>query len=146
MSKIPRHAMAAGVVILAAMLPAGTGAQSGEMVAANLFGTEVEGGGAGEKASGDFNGLVDRSSGELCYFLEGFDIEGEVTGAHIHQGRSGKVGEEVAALEMAEMDEACVTLDPALVARILRKRDDFYVDIHTADHPEGAVRGQLIDR
>ncbi len=130
---------------LAALSVSPAGGQGDGVLAANLFGDQVEGGGAGERATGDFNGLYDRASGELCYYLEADGIGGDATGAHIHKGQRGSTGAEEVTLEMAEMDEACVAVDPGVIAVMLRSPEDYYVDIHTAAHRDGAVRGQLKD-
>lgn len=130
--------------VLGAVPAAPAVAQGGAVLAANLFGTEVEGGeGAGERATGDFNGLVSPSGRQLCYYLEADGIPDDVTEAHIHKGARGEVGEALVTLEMAEMDEACVTVAPELVAAMVRNPKDYYIDIHTGGHAAGAVRGQL---
>ena len=140
-----RNAALAASLALAALPVSPAGAQGDDLLAANLFGVEVEGGGAGERATGDFNGIYIRASGELCYYLEADGIGGDVTAAHIHRGKRGSTGAELVTLEMAEMDEVCVAVDPGTIAAMLRSPEDHYVDIHTAAHPEGAVRGQLLD-
>lgn len=142
MSKLRYTALAAGLAL--AVLPLSpAGAQGSAVIAANLFGEEVEGGGAGERATGDFNGLYDRASSELCYYLEANGIGEDVTGASIHKGKRGSKGEALVTLEMAEMDEVCVTVDPGVMASMLRSPEDYYVAIFTTAHSEGAVRGQL---
>jgi len=135
----------AAALALAALTVSPAGAQGDNLLAANLFGDQVEGGGAGERATGDFNGLYDRASGELCYYLEADGIGGDATAAHIHKGKRGSTGAEVVTLEMAEMDEACVAVEAGEIAAMLRSPEDYYVDIHTAAHQGGAVRGQLKD-
>jgi hypothetical protein len=39
--------------------------------------------------------------------------------------------------------QGCVTAAPGLLARVGRQPEDFYVNVRTDEHPEGAVRGQL---
>lgn len=140
-----RNTGLAACIALAALSVSPAGAQGDSLLAANLYGEEVEGGGAGERATGDFNGLYERASGELCYYLEADSIGGDATAAHIHKGKRGSTGAEVVTLEMAEMDEACVAVEAGEIAAMLRSPEDYYVDIHTAAHRDGAVRGQLKD-
>ncbi len=110
----------------------------------SLFGEYVPGGGAGEDASGDFTAEIDLKAGRMCYFLE---VEGldEVTAAHIHEGARGKDGPPVVTLELVgeDGDDVCVNVDPALLRRIVRDQAKFYINVHTAEFPDGAVRGQL---
>ena len=37
----------------------------------------------------------------------------------------------------------CVSVDRSLVKEIRQSPDEFYVNVHTADFPAGALRGQL---
>lgn len=85
---------------------------------------------------------------ELCYKLNA--TMGEMpTAAHIHQGAKGAAGDVFINLmptftkgESAFMAESCVS-DATKVAAISASPDGFYVNIHTAEHPDGALRGQL---
>lgn len=135
---------ALGLAIAALFLPAN--AQDTDVLAAHLFGENVTGGGggAGEEAYGDFNALADGKNGQLCYYLEVAGV-GDVTGAHIHDGKTGRNGEALVTLELAEMDERCVVVAKEMVAAMIRRPSSYYVDIHTAKHPNGALRGQLED-
>ena len=145
-------AAAAALGLTLSLAGAPLSAQDSAVISANLFGDQVvaDSGAEGESpdaegnpdGNGDFNALVDRKKGQICYYLEA-DGVGEVTAAHIHSGAVGKTGEAVVTLEMAEMDERCVTADPALVGRMARSAGDYYVDIHTAERPAGALRGQM---
>ncbi len=41
------------------------------------------------------------------------------------------------------MSEGCVKVDRALALEILKRPADYYVNVHNAEFPGGAVRGQL---
>ena len=85
---------------------------------------------------------------ELCYKLDA--TMGEMpTAAHIHQGAKGAAGDVFINLmptftkgEAAFTAESCVS-DATKVAAVSASPDGFYVNIHTAEHPNGALRGQL---
>ncbi|MDQ3947022.1 MAG: CHRD domain-containing protein [Actinomycetota bacterium] len=86
---------------------------------------------------------------ELCYKLNATMGE-KPTAAHIHQGAKGASGPVVVDLkptftqgESAFTSESCVTPDAAQVTAITASPDGFYVNVHTAEHPNGAIRGQL---
>ena len=85
---------------------------------------------------------------ELCYKLAA--TMGEMpTAAHIHQGAKGAAGDVFINLmptftkgESAFTAESCIS-DVTKVAAVSASPDGFYVNIHTAEHPNGALRGQL---
>ncbi|MEP2235188.1 MAG: CHRD domain-containing protein [Alteripontixanthobacter sp.] len=149
-----RRGAGAGAGALAAImalgLPAGAALAMSQdmpvMVSANLYGEDVPGGGAGEEASGDFIGEIDLDGGQVCYYLEIAGLD-EVTAAHIHEGQAGRTGPPVVTLtvEGADMDEVCLDVDSALLGQIARRPERFYVNVHSARHPDGAIRGQLTD-
>lgn len=137
-------ACAMGLAGVAALAAGPVAAADYTYLSANLFGGAVPGGGAGERATADFNGEGNLDTGKVCYYFEGYNL-GKVTGAHIHRGAEGDTGAEVAALEVGgeDVDEVCMEMDQALLAEIAADPSAFYVDVHTAKFPDGAVRGQL---
>lgn len=116
---------------------------------ATLAGENEVPGPGDDDGEGSFSGIV-VSQTTICYQLEVTDVEG-VTAAHIHEGDPDEAGDVVVPLE-APVDgssAACATdLDPVLVDRIAETPSDFYVNVHSDAHPDGAVRGQLarVDR
>ena len=93
---------------------------------------------------GDFSAEIKPASGQICYALEVYGLT-EVTAAHIHEGRKGKVGPPVVTLQLLgeDGDDICAEADAELLKRIGRRPSDFYVNVHTTRAPAGAVRGQL---
>ena len=99
----------------------------------------------------DGTGLAEvRVAGEeLCYKLNA--TMGEMpTAAHIHQGAKGASGPVFIDLmptftkgESAFMADTCIKPDAAKLTPVAEGPDGFYVNIHTAEHPNGALRGQL---
>lgn len=63
-----------------------------------------------------------------------------VTGAHIHQGAAGVAGPIV--IDFNGRLNGSNLVDPD-VANVLANSTGFYVNIHTADFPLGAIRGQI---
>lgn len=86
----------------------------------------------------------DETSGEVCYEIAVENIAAPTAG-HIHQGAETAVGPVVVNLLTDPTQLAgCVTVDPAVVQAIIANPADYYVNIHNADFPPGAVRGQLL--
>lgn len=72
---------------------------------------------------------------------------------HIHKGRAGANGDVVVPLFTTAMPSTIIAVsgtatgvDPAIVRHIKHKPGAFYANLHTADFPGGAVRGQLFRR
>jgi hypothetical protein len=83
--------------------------------------------------------------GAVCFLLDWRNI-GDPAAAHIHQARRGSAGDIVVPLFAAPdvREKGCVDdIDPALIRRIRRNPRRFYVNIHNAEFPDGAIRGQL---
>jgi hypothetical protein len=80
----------------------------------------------------------------LCYVIF-VDQIGKPTAAHIHPGAVGEVGDPVVPLKTPTVGDTagCVQTRERLVARILANPQNFYVNVHNARFPGGAIRGQL---
>ncbi len=63
--------------------------------------------------------------------------------AHIHRARAGTAGPIVVPLGAAYKREGCTTAGAALARAIIANPAGYYVNVHTAKFPSGAVRGQL---
>lgn len=102
--------------------------------------------GANEPAGGDTDGTgsftvdIDSDSGDFCYTLTGTKI-GKSTMAHVHSGAAGANGPPVVTIDVAS--DECVAVDPEVLKAIVAAPGNYYVNIHTADFPAGAIRGQL---
>lgn len=119
--------------------------------------------GDGNRIAGDPNGTgevyvfgVDGDPTTLCYVLTVDKIE-PATGAHLHEAGEGENGAVVVNLAAPGDGNAadCLTEGevlpsgaPAFVgdttaAEILADPEDYYANVHNAEYPGGALRGQL---
>lgn len=106
-------------------------------------------GGAEAPGPGDLDGrgtarvTVNRGTGKICYTLRVSGIA-TATAAHIHEAPVGTAGPVVKPLitPTAGSSSGCVT-DRNLAVDLLKKPGDYYVNVHNAAYPGGAVRGQL---
>ena len=97
----------------------------------------------------DGNGTVEvrvaPGSGSVCWDLYARQIE-PATAAHIHRGAAGSAGPPVVTLTTPDANgrsQGCATIDQQVVREMSFAAQNFYVNVHTASHPQGAIRGQL---
>lgn len=88
---------------------------------------------------------MNQEKGEVCYELtvSGIDAPGA---AHIHQGAADKAGPPVVDFKPQFADnkaKGCVAADKELLNKVSQNPADYYVNVHNAAFPKGAVRGQL---
>ena len=145
-------AAAVAVVAVAVVGVVGAGAKGSKALFASLTGKK-EVSADGERGVGDLNGRGSFSGvfagNELCY---GLTVKGTEPpeAAHIHEGSRRVAGGIVVPLEEPSSSPGassdCVDVEAGLARRIQRNPAKFYVNIHTADFPGGAVRGQLFGK
>jgi hypothetical protein len=145
-SRLTLALLAIGTVGL--LVPALSGAAATQLSAKLKGNEEVEGGdknGRGEA----FVAVKKPKKRKLCFLVSWERIE-PPTAAHIHKGAKGTNGPVKVTLFEApdgvpdEAVEACVKKVPKKIARKLRKAPEkFYVNVHNAEFPDGAIRGQL---
>lgn len=78
-------------------------------------------------------------------------LRGPVTGAHVHFGPEGLTGDVVVPIGEPTSTagatdtwaDVCLEVEDRVVDEVTSAPDAFYVNVHTDDHPDGAVRGQL---
>lgn len=88
---------------------------------------------------------IDTAKNEVCYTVMVEKI-GAATAAHVHKGAAGASGPPVVPLkapDAAGKSEGCATVDAAVVKDILANPAGYYVNVHNAEFPGGAIRGQL---
>ena len=102
--------------------------------------------------------------GNMSYGIQLSDIE-KVTAAHIHQGKEGANGPVIVTLFKADNDTGTGPVKGQLVGAFITndmlegplagkslegdlikaiQNGEAYVNVHTTDHPDGAIRGQIV--
>jgi CHRD domain len=84
------------------------------------------------------------SKKKVCYSLTWSKI-GTALASHIHKGAKGTSGPVVIPLSLATpvKHSGCVTAKKSLILAIQAHPSRYYVNVHTAKYPAGAIRGQL---
>lgn len=85
---------------------------------------------------------IDDATGQVCSTLTWSPQVGTPRAAHIHQGPAGTDGPIVVVLQAAQ-GRNCVPAAPPVIRGIESNPAGYYVNIHTSQYPNGAVRGQL---
>lgn len=109
---------------------------------------------SGERGNGDRNGRGSFSATldgrQLCYGIQVKNID-DPAAAHIHRGGrrvAGPVVQELVHPTSGDPGSStnCVRLSRSLARELAGNPGRFYVNVHNAAFPNGAVRGQLFAR
>ena len=117
----------------------------GDQFRAQLAGSNEPGGGDPDGA-GLARVEMNDTTNTICTDLEVRMIS-PATAAHIHRGATGVNGPPVVTLDVPDDNDSddCDEVADALVDEIRANPSGFYVNVHTADFPDGAIRGQLVN-
>ena len=103
--------------------------------------------GAAETPAGDPDGRgtaeIKIAGSQVCWQFKLSRIAAP-SAAHIHRGAAGAAGPIVVPLGGAYKSKGCIAAPSAAIARQIAARPSaYYVNVHNAKYPGGALRGQL---
>lgn len=120
---------------------------NGRKIAATLTGGAEVPGPGDPNGAGLFEARVNPGTERICYTLTASSID-QATAAHIHVGGPSVAGNVVLTLDTPDGDdddsEDCQDIDRGLAQEIIRNPSNYYVNVHNAAFPGGAIRGQLM--
>ena len=111
---------------------------------ASLTGAQEVPGPGDTDGSGTAEITIVDATDNICFDLRVRNIA-PATAAHIHRGLPGEAGPPVVTLQAPDdgSAEGCINAPGALADEIEANPAAFYVNIHNAEFPAGAIRGQL---
>lgn len=139
-------ATAAGGLALAgcATVEEAVAEETADTYRAALTGAQEVGGGDPDGAGRAEISIADEF-GQVCWDINNVSGIGPITAAHIHMGARGTNGPPVFTLRRANEGgyKGCTDGREWVENRIEGNPEMFYVNVHTAEYPNGAIRGQL---
>jgi len=138
----PALIVAASALTLAACETVADTVKEGRV--ANLTGAAEVPGPGDPDGSGRAEITIVDATDNVCFDLQVSGIA-PATAAHIHRGAPGEAGPPVVTLEApADGDsKGCISAPGSLADEIEANPAAFYVNVHNAEFPNGAIRGQL---
>jgi hypothetical protein len=146
-----RIAVVIGVAALAAMIALPSLSSGATLLGAKLKGSNEVPGPGDPNAKGGIQVSLKSKKKKVCFTLEYRKLDGGASAGHIHRGKKGVAGN--IKVPLFEVDpplgergsfEGCQkNVKRKLIRRIKRRPENFYVNIHGPDYPDGAIRGQL---
>ena len=132
------------VVLLAATLTVAIAQAGGRPLGTEMTGAAEVPGPGDPDGSGSASLTFNLGQEEICYELSVSDIA-PATAAHIHVGSATEAGPVVVPLAppTSGTSSACATASRDLIKAIMLNPEQYYVNVHNAPYPAGALRGQL---
>lgn len=112
---------------------------------ATLTGAQEPGGAGDPDGAGKAEVSVSGRLDQVCYEVKDLSGLGTITMAHIHRGAPGENGPPVMTLKVANEGgfKGCDTAPEWLQDALKTNFSGYYVNVHTSEYPNGAIRGQL---
>ncbi|MFW5472283.1 CHRD domain-containing protein [Knoellia sp. CPCC 206450] len=132
-------ALAAVALVVAPVAAAG-----GRPLTVEMTGSAERPGPGDPDGSGTATFRINPGTGEVCYTLTVEDIA-PATAAHVHVAPETDPGPVVIPLAAPTSGESsgCAAVSRELALELIRNPGNYYVNVHNAEFPAGAVRGQL---
>ncbi len=131
-----------GLAFLAALVVA-AGASAAQLKTNSLHATLL---GKSETPKGDPDGRgtaeIKITGRKVCWEIKVSKVQ-TIVAAHIHKGGPGVAGPVVVPFGKVFKAKGCTTTTAAIAAAIQKRPAAYYVNVHNAKFPGGALRGQL---
>jgi hypothetical protein len=94
-------------------------------------------------ATGKATVTIDTGANQLCYDVSWSKEVGTPSAGHIHRGAKGTNGPIVVFFDLPSKPKDCITVENPILQSIVTDPVGHYVNVHSNNYPNGAVRGQL---
>ncbi len=123
----------------------------GRPLSTTLTGAAERPGPGDPDASGQAHFTLNQGQGEVCFSVSWQNVDGTISGGHIHVAPATSPGPIVVPLPGiggqtggSGSVSGCTSADPALIKAIRQNPSAYYVNVHSAPNfRPGAIRGQL---
>ena len=135
------------LIVIAVLALASVAADGGRKFTTTLTGAAEAPGPGDPDGSGSVTLRLNPGLEQVCWEISVSGVA-PITAAHIHEAPAGVPGPVVVPLFLPLPDEngfssGCHSADRALILDIIQNPDEYYVNVHNAEFPAGALRGQL---
>ena len=133
------------MIVLVVLALTSIAADGGRNFTTTLTGAAEVPGPVDPDGSGAVTITLNHGQGEVCFDLTVSGIA-PATAAHIHVGPVGVAGPVVVGLTAPTggSSSGCISgVNQDLIKAIIQHPEEYYVNVHNADYPSGALRGQL---
>jgi hypothetical protein len=132
------------LALVSTLVLAGGAMAGGRPFSVELTGAAEAPGPGDPDGSGTASFTFNAGTGEVCFEYSVTGVA-PLTAAHIHVAPAGSPGPVVIPMPPSSPTggSGCVTADRDLIVAILTNPSDYYFNVHNAEYPAGALRGQL---
>jgi hypothetical protein len=135
--------LAIGLISVGSWLAMPAAHASETTLKATMTGAEEVPGPGDSDGKGTATIVLDDAKNTACYELT-YENIGKPTAAHVHTGAKGVAGPPAIDFKIVTNgDKGCVNVDPMVLKAVRDNPAGHYVNIHTSDFGNGAIRGQL---
>jgi hypothetical protein len=135
------------LALLAMLALTSLAADGGRKFTTTLTGAAEAPGPGDPDGTGTASLRLNYGQGEVCFEISYSGVALPLTAGHIHEAPVGAPGPVVVPLFL-EPDadgfiSGCVSADREEIKEIIQHPEEYYVNVHNAEFPAGALRGQL---
>jgi len=127
------------MILLVVLALTSIAADGGRKFTTELTGAAEVPGPGDSDGSGTATVTLNPGQGEVCWDITVSGVD-TITAAHIHVGTADVAGGVVVPLSPTS---GCTSADRDLIKAIIQNPEGYYVNVHNAPFPAGALRGQL---